>query len=159
MASSDTKRVLAAEERHVYGPRPVGALVPVISRAAFRRHAAASAKVMADWAEIVGPALAAVTTPRRLSAGVLTIACSGPLALELQHLSNELIARINTHLGGAPVQRLRFLQTPTSTPATPSAPIPPQAREAAEHAVADLPEGPLRDSLIALGSRILALPR
>lgn len=155
MASSDTQRVLAAEDRHVYGPRPLGALVPRISRAAFRRHSAASARVMADWAEIIGPALGAVTTPRRLAAGVLTIACSGPLALELQHLSNELIARFNTHLGGTPVQQLRFVRAAAASPAAQPAPVSPQARDAAERAVADIPDGPLRDALIALGSRIL----
>lgn len=157
MASSDTKRVLAAEVRHVYGPRPVGALVPGISRAAFRRHSAASAKVMADWVAIVGPALGAVTLPRRLSAGTLTIACAGPLALELQHVSNELMARINAHLGGAPVQRLRFVQA-SVTPPVPAGllAIPQEARIAAERAVKDLPDGDLRDSLVALGSRIIA---
>ncbi len=144
--------------RHVYGPRPVGALVPAISRAAFRRHSAASAKVMADWAEIIGPALGALTLPRRLSAGTLTIACAGPLALELQHLANELIARINMHLGGAPVQRLRFVQVPMADAVPAEAPaIPQEARAAAEQAVADLPDGALRDSLVALGSRIIAL--
>ena len=54
---------------------------------------------MADWPTIVGPAIAAVTMPRRLHGGTLTIACAGPIAMELQHLAREVIERINTHLG------------------------------------------------------------
>ena len=101
-----------SDERHVYGPRPVGALMPRLTRAAFRRRAPATAQVLADWAAIVGPAIAAVTTPRRLAAGTLTIACAGPIAMELQHLSGEVIARINAHLGSQAVATLRFVQTP-----------------------------------------------
>ena len=110
MAVKDTKSGMAAPPRHVYGPRPVGALVPGLTRAAFRRRAPGTAQVLADWSSIVGPALAAVTLPRRLGAGTLTIACSGPIAMELQHLSGELIARINTALGPGVVKTLRFLQ-------------------------------------------------
>ena len=67
-----------SDERHVYGPRPVSALMPRLTRAAFRRRAPATAQVLADWSAIVGPAIAAVTTPRRLASGTLTIACAGP---------------------------------------------------------------------------------
>ena len=101
-----------SDERHVYGPRPVGALMPRLTRPAFRRRAPATAQVLADWSAIVGPAIAAVTTPRRLSAGTLTIACAGPIAMELQHLAGEVIARINAHLGSQAVTALRFVQTP-----------------------------------------------
>lgn len=157
MAAGDTKGDIAAEARHVYGPRPLGALVPQVTRPAFRRHSAASARIMADWAAIVGPALAAVTTPRRLAAGTLTLACSGPLAVELQHLAAQLIERINTHLGGTPVQRLRFLQATQSTVSVPPrVKIPAAATKAAQRAVADLPEGPLRDALAGLGGAVIA---
>lgn len=143
--------------RHVYGPRPIGALVPQLTRAAFRRRAPATAQVLADWALIVGPALAAVTVPRRLSAGSLTVACAGPVALELQHLSTELLARINAHLGAATVQRLRFVQDAPPAPAAPPPLPPPDAAGLArvEAAVADLPEGPLRLALAALGRATL----
>jgi hypothetical protein len=144
---------MATQARHVYGPRPIGALVPGLTRAAFRRRAPATAQVLADWGGIVGPALAAVTAPRRLSAGTLTIACAGPVALELQHLAGELQARINTHLGAATVQRLRFVQ---DLPAALRGPDNPAPRDPAEPAVvearlAGLPDGPLRAALAALG--------
>jgi hypothetical protein len=155
MAMKDTTSGMAPEGRHVYGPRPVGALVPGLTRAAFRRRAPGTAQVLADWPSIVGPALAAVTLPRRLTAGTLTIACSGPIAMELQHLSGELIARINTALGAGVVTTLRFLQIAPESPVSMPAPRPsPQSLARAESAVESLPSGDLRDALTALGRAV-----
>jgi hypothetical protein len=155
--ADDTKPGMAKQARHVYGPRPVGALVPAITRPAFRKRAPAAAQVLADWAAIVGPALAATTAPRRLSAGRLTIACAGPVAMELQHLAPELIARINTYLGRATVSTIGFVQDhqPESPPASPPPPSP-AAHAAAARAVKNLPEGPLKEALAALGRSIHA---
>jgi hypothetical protein len=155
MAAKDTPERMAADRRHVYGPRPVGALVPGLTRAAFRRRAPGSAQVLADWGSIVGPALAAVTLPRRLTKGTLTIACSGPIAMELQHLSGELIARINTILGYGVVSALRFIQIPPEIPA----PLPlhapsPQSQARAESAVGVMPGEGLQVALIALGRAV-----
>jgi hypothetical protein len=148
-------------DRHVYGPRSIGALLPRITRPAFRKRAPAAAQVIADWDAIMGPALAAVTVPRRLAAGTLVISCSGPIALELQHLSAELIERINTHLGRPTVRGLRFVQDARKAPMpapTPALLSPPVAARA-EAAVADLPDGPVREALLALGRSVLARNR
>jgi hypothetical protein len=145
----------AADQRHVYGPRPIAALVPGLTRAAFRRRSPGTAQVLADWGNIVGPALAAVTVPRRLTAGILTIACSGPIAMELQHLSGELIGRINTALGTGVVKALRFVQT-APAPATAARPPQPSPESVAraESATESLPPGELRDALTALGRAV-----
>lgn len=134
--------------RHVYGPRPIGALVPGITRPAFKKRSPAGAQVLADWATIVGPELSATTTPRRLIAGTLTLACSGPVAMELQHLSGQVIDRVNSHLGRILIERLRFVQDPTPPP-PPLAPRP--RRPAAAVALPGIEPGPLRDALSALG--------
>jgi hypothetical protein len=146
-----------SDERFVYGPRPVGALMPRLTRAAFRRRSPATARVMADWSAIVGPAIAAVTTPRRLAAGSLTIACAGPIAMELQHLAGEVIARINAHLGTQAVTALRFVQTPELLqPLTVVAPrLDPAELAAVDAAVGSLPEGELRSALASLGRTML----
>src|SRR5262249_29959215 len=152
-AENDTAGGMNGDNRHVYGPRPVGALMSRLTRAAFRRRAPATAQVIADWTAIMGPAIASVTTPRRLSAGTLTIACSGPIAMELQHLGGEVMARINTHLGASTVKALRFVQTHETI--RPPAALPQQADPAklaaVEAALADLPEGDLRAALASLG--------
>jgi hypothetical protein len=131
------------------GPHALGALMPAVTRPAFQKQSPAAAQVMADWPLIVGPALAAATEPRKLSGGTLTLGCSGPVALELQHLSATLIERINAHLGRSLVQRLRFIQVaaPARDPAPPRRP-PPRPPVAIE----GLPDGPLRDALAALGA-------
>ena len=102
--------------------------------------------------------LASVSAPRRLATGTLTIACSGPVAIELQHYASELIERINSHLGTPTVRTLRFVQTalPAPRPAAPPARVPPTVAAAAESAVSVLPEGELRQALGALGRAVLA---
>ena len=156
MASDSSNDKPDAETaRFVYGPRPLSALVPGLVRPAFRGRMAATAQVVADWAAIVGPAYAGLTTPRRLSSGTLTIGCTGPVAMELQHVAPALIERINSHLGRAAVERLRFVQeAPRAGPAAPAPPRP--ALAAAAAAVATLPPGELRDSLERLGRVVLA---
>ena len=139
----------AGNARYVYGPRAVGALLPAITRAAFRTRSPAGGALLADWALIVGPALAAVTSPRRLAGGTLTIGCAGPVAMELQHLSAELLSRINGALGKASVTQLRFVQD-FMPPPSPPVPRPPPT----PIPVAGLPPGPLHDALAALGGAI-----
>jgi hypothetical protein len=130
-------------------PLPLGSLIPTLTRPAFRKRSPAGAQLLADWATIVGPALAAVTSPLRVSAGTLTIACSGPIAMELQHLAPELVARINGALGRVVVERLRFVQQ-AGAGLRPVAPAPrlagplPAAIKARLEA---LPEGELRQAL------------
>jgi hypothetical protein len=144
--------------RRIYGPRPLGSLVPRLTRAAFRVTGPATAQVMGDWAAIVGPLLASVSVPRRLARGTLTIACAGPVAIELQHYASELIERINIHLGSPTVSALRFVQTALPAPraAVPRAAVSVGVTAAAESAVAALPEGELREALAALGRAVLA---
>lgn len=144
--------------RRPYGPRPLGTLVPRLTRPVFHRMSPAAAQVMADWAGIVGPLLASVSTPRRLAGSTLTITCAGPVAIELQHYAGQLIERINVHLGSPTVRALRFVQTglPAPSPALPPAPVSPATAAAAETAVSALPKGELREALAALGRAVLA---
>ena len=139
------------DKRHVWGPRAVGALLPALTRPAFRGRSAASAQLLSDWATVVGPALAAVTQPRRLTGTTLTLACSGPIALELQHMSGELIARINGHLGRTAVERLRFVQQ--MLPGLAAVPAPAQAGPPPPP-VAGLPPGKLNEALARLGQAV-----
>ncbi len=157
MAIGDTRQDMEDEARHVYGPRPVGTMIPSVTRAAFRKKSPAASQVMADWAAIVGPELARATEPRRLTRGVLTIGCAGPVAMELQYLVAELLNRINAHVGSSVVSQLKFVQVSLAFPAPrgPAA-IAPAVVAAAEAAVAEVPDGELRAALAALGRAVLA---
>jgi hypothetical protein len=117
---------------------------------------------MEAWSGIIGPVLAEVTMPRRLSQGTLTIGCSGPVAMELQHLSTEVLGRINHYLGSQAVLRLRFVQVTAALAPVPLAQVPqrPHPTEEIEAAacrsVAHLAEGPLRTALAGLGRAVLS---
>jgi hypothetical protein len=129
-------------------PVPLGNLLPRLTRPAFRKRSPAGAQIMADWPMMVGPALAAVTSPQRLSAGTLVLACSGPVAMELQHLAPELIGRINGHLGRVAVERLRFVQVaPAGGGGSPAGPKPAAIPGPVQDRLAALPAGELRDAL------------
>jgi hypothetical protein len=142
------------DQRHVFGPRALGAILPPLVKPAFRKRAPATAQLLADWEMIVGPAIGRITTPRKLFQATLAIACSGPIAMELQHMAPTLIARINAHIGQTIVTRLRFVQDHVAQPGLP--PVRQPATESARQAVADLPEGPLRDALESLGRMVLS---
>ncbi len=147
------RRPAPERPRHVYGPRPLGALIPAVTRAAFRRRSPASVQLLQDWADIVGPAVAAMALPKRLSGTSLTLACSGAAALELQHLSTALIERINTHFGRRCVEQLRFVQDGAPPPPVAARNRPPPVK------VDGLPEGELRDALARLGGAVAARRR
>jgi hypothetical protein len=140
-----------AGRRFPTGPLALGSLIPRLTRPVFRKRSPAGAQLMADWPDVVGPALAAVTQPLRLSAGTLTLGCAGPVAMELQHLAPELIGRINAHLGRVVVERLRFVQQapPGAAPAAPR-PKPVTLPETVEAKLASMPEGELREALAKL---------
>jgi hypothetical protein len=135
------------------GPRWLGALVPRIARPAFKRRSPAAAALMADWPAVIGPALAAVTQPVKLTRakdapGTLTIRCAGPIALELQHLAPQVIARINTHAGFALVGGLKFERGSIAPPVAPKRlPPAPPPDSAGLEAIAD---ATLRDALARL---------
>ncbi len=142
--------------RYPYGPRPIAALLPAVTGMAFRRRSPLAARLIGDWETIVGPAIAAVTMPERCTGGVLTVACAGPIALELQHLAPKLIERINVHVGRALVSRLRFRQAPLSgsAPAPARAVVPAAGERALAERLAGMEEGPLREAFLRLGRAI-----
>jgi hypothetical protein len=137
------------------GLRPVGAILPAVARKVYRKQTPAAAQIQLDWEVIVGPQVASMTVPRRLDRGTLTIACSGAAAMNLHYVGQELINRINTHLGGQPVQALRFTQAGMPKPPRAASAAAPEAVPEAEAAVADLPDGPLRSALASLGRVVI----
>ena len=155
MADDDTQNGMAGPARFVYGPRPLGSLVPGITRQTYRRHNPASAQILADWEIIVGPKVAAMTVPRRLDRGVLTLVCAGPAAMDLHYMGIEVINRINTHLGGQPVHSLKFTQAGMPRKPASVRPSPPEAILEADAAVAELPDGDLKSALAALGRVVI----
>ena len=143
----------AEDRRFLGGPRPVGALIPALTRPAFKRKSPAGAMIMADWPALVGPAIAAVTQPLRLTQGTLTLACSGPVAMEMQHLAPQLAGRINAALGRVAVERFRFVQRAPAAAGVRKLPesAPKPLPERVESALEGVSSPELREALARLG--------
>lgn len=99
-----------------------------LTRKAFTKYGFADDHVLTRWSEIVGPQLARLTSPERLSrpqrgqhkntsgGSTLTVRVAGAAALEMQHLTPQIIDKINGFYGRPVVSRLKLVQGPLPTP-------------------------------------------
>lgn len=139
------------------GPHELGALIPRLARPAFRRRSAAAAQIIADWPAIMGPELAAMAEPLKLSAGTLTLACTGPAAMELSLLGPVVMDRVNAHLGRVAVSRLSFRQrAPRALPVRKPVPPPAELPQDTAARLDSLPEGELRAALERMAQGVFA---
>lgn len=88
-------------------------------------------RMLENWSAIVGPQLAAMSQPVRLSrrksghdgeetaGGVLTVKAEGAIALEIQHLAPQIIDRLNSYYGYAAIARLNIVQGPVTVKPSP----------------------------------------
>ncbi|MDP2619680.1 MAG: DciA family protein [Hyphomicrobiales bacterium] len=88
----------------------------------------ANMEILRHWPEIVGAELGQVCAPEKIvwpraaapaeaepearRGAVLHIRVEGPQAVELQHRSDEIIARVNRLFGFAAVEKIRIIQAP-----------------------------------------------
>jgi hypothetical protein len=142
-------------QRHFHGPQALASLMAPLTRPVLRRLHPGSAQVMADWEALVGAGLAARTRPRRLERGVLTIACAGPVAMELTMLAPQVIELINAGLGRPAVKSMRFIQAALPAPPPPRPqPAPMELPPAVSARLEETPEGPLREALARLAAGV-----
>jgi hypothetical protein len=115
------------DRRHVGGPRPIAASVQPVASRALGRRSLAERGLLSEWPEIVGAEVARHCLPRKLAFprrnerrdGVLTLRVEPGWALELQHLSPQVIERVNGYFGYPAVAQLKFQQGPVrQTPKT-----------------------------------------
>jgi hypothetical protein len=143
----------------------VARLLGAILDPAARRRGFAQASLLADWATIVGPALARRCQPVRVDyapgrrrGGTLLVHTSGSAAIEVQHAAPQILERINTYFGFAAVRQLRLLQMPLK-PAPPRPrvgprPLRPQEEEAVAASVTGVDDRELREALLVLGRAV-----
>lgn len=148
-------------------PRPLGELVSRTIAEAFARQGFASAELVARWADIAGPEVAAYAEPAKLQwprrregeapePATLVLRVEGPAALEVQHLSSVIIERVNRFFGWRAVGRIALRQAPLVRRAAPK-PSARDAREAAAAVAATLPgveDEALRAALGRLGAAV-----
>ena len=130
-----------------YGTPHVSKVLGRITERTMNRRGFSDSRMLENWSAIVGPQLAAMSQPVRLSrrksgrdgedtaGGVLTVKAEGAIALEIQHLSPQIIDRLNSYYGHAAISRLNIIQGPVTI--TPSPLNPPPIKEEDISALAD----------------------
>ncbi|HXM00234.1 MAG TPA: DciA family protein [Rhizomicrobium sp.] len=118
---------------------PVAREAGSAAASAFARAGFGDPTLVLRWDEIVGPEVARIARPLRLSesasGGVLTLKAEPAASLFLQHETRALCDRINAYLGRPAVSRLRFVQGPLAARDVRAAsPAPPAAAAASDPA-------------------------
>jgi hypothetical protein len=147
--------------------RPLAALLGPCLVAAFKRHGFASTEIVTHWADIVGAEIAAhaepikITWPRQGDVddpepATLVVRCEGPAILEIQHLSDVIIERINRFLGWRAIGRIALRQAPLTRRDKRIVPPPPDAEEARRIAqsMTGIADEELRAALGRLGAAV-----
>ncbi len=163
------------------GPVTLASLVPDTIEPALRQRGFATAAILTEWAEIVGPRLAGWTQPleirwprrpevesangkpltdkaERARRATLVLACPGAFALEVQMASAGLIEAVNRRLGFGCIGSIVVQQLPRlPTPKPPrSRQLDPAAIEAVSETLTAIEAPDLRRALAELGAGIAA---
>ncbi len=151
----------ADQARRRAGLRALAVTLPKVTRHIFGRRGFAEGGLAIEWPSIVGTEIAAHCRPDRLAferaserrEGTLTLRVEAPFATEIQHLSPQIIERINGYFGYRAVARLRLHQAPLAATEVaaprPAASPPDEAALARRLEAVEDPE--LRDALGRLG--------
>jgi hypothetical protein len=153
-------------------PRPLAEVLRKTLSDAFAKQGFASVELVTRWPEIVGAEIAAHSQPEKIQwprtpqagqaknvperghAGTLMLRVEGPAALEIQHLSDVILERVNQFFGWQAVGSVRLRQAPLARRAKATPPRAPDIAAAARIA-ATLPEirdEKLRQALARLGA-------
>ncbi|HEU5211086.1 MAG TPA: DUF721 domain-containing protein [Longimicrobiales bacterium] len=74
------------------------------------------AGIVPEWAERVGPRIAAVTTPLRVSRGTLLVAVrSSAWMMELRLMEREILRRLNEGRERGRIEKIRFVMSDSTT--------------------------------------------
>jgi predicted nucleic acid-binding Zn ribbon protein len=98
------------DEGHRAKPERVDGVIADYLRATGLAKRVAQAGIIPEWPGLVGPQVAAVTEPLRVTAdGTLFVAvATNPWMAELSLLEPQLLAAINVVAGRPPVKRIRW---------------------------------------------------
>lgn len=114
--------------------KPIGAVAAHLLSDALGQRGFAGPEIVAQWSAIVGSDLARVSAPDRIAwprmepqdpsdparggqGATLHIRVDGPAAIEVQHMADQIIDRVNQFFGFIAVSKLRIVQAPVAAPA------------------------------------------
>ena len=153
------------------GFRALGGLAQAVTSGLARKGSgggrmASIARLRLDWTAIVGTDLARRTEPEALIAGrggkagakLLKLRVSGASALEVQHMSSQIVERVNGYFGHRQIDDIRLIQGAIVRAAVPKPPPKPAPELVArmDAKAADVKDPELRAALARLGARIAA---
>ena len=107
--------------------KPLSTLLGGVFSDVFARQGFASRELVTRWAEIAGPEIARHAEPLKMqwprpvegqpqAPATLVLRVEGPMALEIQHMSDVILQRVNRFLGWNAVGKLALRQAPLSQP-------------------------------------------
>ena len=151
-------------------PRPARSLAELTSgflAEAFKKQGFASTELVTRWQVIVGREIAAHAEPIKLQwpraqgddppdPATLVLRVEGPAAIEIQHLSNVIMDRVNRFFGWQAVGRIALRQAPLtrrSAPQPRSKPDPAEAERVAA-TLTDIGDDELRMALARLAAAV-----
>jgi hypothetical protein len=147
--------------------KPLSALLGQVFSDAYAKQGFASRELVTRWGEIAGTELAAHCEPLKIrwprpvegqpqEPATLVLRVDGPMALEIQHASDVILAQVNRFLGWNAVGRLALRQAPLSARKprkTATAPDPASVAKVAASLTA-VEDDELRAALARLGASI-----
>lgn len=159
-----------------YGFARASSLMQARIRAASEARGFAETRLLTHWAEIVGPAVAAIARPVRVGYGkggmgaTLTLLTTGAQAPMLEMQKDQIRDKVNACYGYNAISRVRVTQTaPTGfaegriafehAPKAPPPPPDPAVQAAAAGVAAGVENPDLRLALQALAANVLSRPR
>lgn len=147
--------------------KPLSSLLGDVYGEVFARQGFASRELVTRWREIAGPEVAAHSEPTKIQwprpiegqppeAATLVLRVEGPMALEIQHSSDTIIARVNQFFGWNAVGRIALRQAPLSRPKPRRVLKKPDPAAIASEAktLGDVADDDLREALARLGAAI-----
>ena len=125
-------------------PKPLSGCIEPLTRPVLKSKGLAGSRVLTEWPNIVGEALADHCMPEKLSfppgkktGGTLVIAAENGFATQLQHMQPVLLERLAMYFGYKAVERITIAHTYVPAPRK-AVPAPPAAvLPAASAALAD----------------------
>ena len=147
--------------------KPLSILLSEVFSDAYAKQGFAARELVTRWAEIAGAEIAAHSEPIKMQwprpvegqpqePATLVLKVEGPMALEIQHSSDVILARVNRFFGWSAVGRLALRQGPLSrrkASAPPPAPDP-QSVERIAKTLSEIEDEQLRAALARLGAAI-----
>jgi hypothetical protein len=154
-------------KRGFISAKPLSVLLSDVFSDAYAKQGFAARELVTRWAEIAGSEIAAHSQPLKMQwprpvegqpqePATLVLRVEGPMALEIQHSSDVILARVNRFFGWSAVGRLALRQAPLTRPKAPPASRAPDARAVAEVAetLSAVEDEQLRAALARLGASI-----